>query len=225
MNAARAPIPKVRKITFEQIVNDFRGMDPNDPGLWPLIPRIVVLAALFAILVACAAWFDWSSQLDTLDQHRAEESKLRDEWKAKKSQAINLAEYQKQLADIDRQFGALLKQLPNRTEMESLLIDVNQAGRGHGLQFVLWRPGSEAIREFYAELPIAIKVTGDYDDIGNFAADIAQLNRIVTLRDITITTPDKASGLVMEANAVTYRYLDEEEVAKQRREKAAEKKK
>ena len=217
-------LKKKRGPSLEQILNDFRHMDPNDPGLWPLIPRIAVLVALLLVIVAASAWFDWSGQLEVLDQHRAEEAKLREEWKVKKSQAINLTEYQKQLADIDRQFGALLKQLPNRTEMESLLIDVNQAGRGHGLQFLLWRPGSEAIKDFYAELPITIKVTGSYDDIGNFAADIAQLNRIVTLRDISISTPQAGGGLIMDANAVTYRYLDDEEVAKQRREKAAAKK-
>jgi type IV pilus assembly protein PilO len=206
-------------ISFEQIVNDFRQIDPNDPGVWPLVPRVVVLSALFIIVVGCAWWFDWSTQLDTLDQRRQEEVKLKDEWLGKKRQAVNLDEYKRQLADIDRQFGALLRQLPNRSEMEALLVDVNQAGRGRGLQFELWRPGTESVKEFYAELPIELRVTGSYADLGNFAADVAKLPRIVTLRDIVIESA--VNGLKMDATAVTYRYLDDEEVAKQKREKSA----
>jgi len=154
-------------ISFEQIVNDFRQIDPNDPGVWPIVPRVVVLSALFIIVVGCAWWFDWSTQLDALDQRRQEEVKLKDEWLGKKRQAVNLDEYKRQLADIDRQFGALLRQLPNRSEMEALLVDVNQAGRGRGLQFELWRPGTESVKEFYAELPIELRVTGSYADLGN----------------------------------------------------------
>ncbi len=176
----------LRGLSFEQVINDFRQMDPNDPGVWPVVPRMVVLSVLFIILVGCAWWFDWSAQLDTLDQRRQEEVKLKDEWLDKKRQAVNLDEYKRQLADIDRQFGALLRQLPNRSEMEALLVDVNQAGRGRGLQFELWKPGTESVKEFYAELPIELRVTGSYADLGNFAADVAKLPRIVTLRDIDI---------------------------------------
>lgn len=219
MSGAKA-LQGLRGVSLEQILNDFRQIDPNDPGVWPLIPRIVVLSVLFAIVLGCAWWFDWSVQLDTLDQRRAEEVKLKDEWLGKKRQAVNLDEYKKQLADIDRQFGALLKQLPNRSEMEALLVDVNQAGRGRGLQFELWKPGTESVREFYAELPIALRVTGSYADLGNFAADVAKLPRIVTLRDIVIDS-EGGAGLKMDASAVTYRYLDDEEVAKQKREKSA----
>jgi type IV pilus assembly protein PilO len=209
----------LRGLSLEQVLNDFRQMDPNDPGVWPIVPRVVVLAILFVIVIGCAWWFDWSAQLETLDQRKAEEVKLKDEWLGKKRQAVNLDEYKRQLADIDRQFGALLKQLPNRSEMEALLVDVNQAGRGRGLQFELWKPGTESVKEFYAELPIALRVTGSYEDLGNFAADVAKLPRIVTLRDIAIESG--ASGLKMDASAVTYRYLDDEEVAKQKREKSA----
>ena len=210
----------LKGLSFEQVINDFRQIDPNDPGVWPVVPRIIVLTVLFIVVLGCAWWFDWRTQLETLDQRRQEEVKLKEEWLGKKRQAVNLDEYKRQLADIDRQFGALLKQLPNRSEMEALLVDVNQAGRGRGLQFDLWKPGSESVREFYAELPIALRVTGSYSDIGNFAADVAKLPRIVTLRDIVIESVG-ANGLKMDASAVTYRYLDDEEVAKQKREKAA----
>jgi type IV pilus assembly protein PilO len=210
----------MRGLSMEQIVNDFRQMDPNDPGVWPVLPRIIVLSVLFVLVVAAAWWFDWSAQLDTLEQRRQEEVKLKDEWLGKKRQAVNLDEYKRQLADIDREFGALLKQLPNRSEMEALLVDVNQAGRGRGLQFDLWKPGSESVKEFYAELPISLRVTGSYSDLGDFAADVAKLPRIVTLRDIVIESAG-SSGLKMDASAVTYRYLDDEEVAKQKRDKSA----
>ncbi|MEC5384567.1 type 4a pilus biogenesis protein PilO [Uliginosibacterium sp. H3] len=219
MNAPKA-FQSMRGLNFEQIVNDFRQIDPNDPGVWPVAPRVVVLAVVFIVTIGCAWWFDWSTQLETLDQRKEEEVKLKDEWLGKKRQAVNLDEYKRQLADIDRQFGALLKQLPNRSEMEALLVDVNQAGRGRGLQFELWKPGTESVREFYAELPIALRVTGTYSDLGNFAADVAKLPRIVTLRDIVVESAG-ANGLKMDASAVTYRYLDDEEVAKQKREKSA----
>jgi len=210
----------LRGLSFEQVVNDFRQIDPNDPGVWPIVPRVVVLAVLFIIVVGCAWWFDWSAQLDMFDQRRQEEVRLKEEWLGKKRQAVNLDEYKRQLADIDRQFGALLKQLPNRSEMEALLVDVNQAGRGRGLQFELWKPGTESVKEFYAELPISLRVTGSYADLGNFAADVAKLPRIVTLRDIVIEAAG-ANGLKMDASAVTYRYLDDEEVAQKKREKSA----
>jgi len=209
-----------RSFNLDQIVNDFRQMDPNDPGVWPIVPRVVVLVVLFILVIVAAWWFDWSAQLDTLDQRRVEEVKLKEEWLGKKRQAVNLDEYKRQLADIDRQFGALLKQLPNRSEMEALLVDVNQAGRGRGLQFDLWKPGVESVREFYAELPISLRVTGNYADLGNFAADVAKLPRIVTLRDIVIESAG-TNTLKMDASAVTYRYLDDEEVSKQKREKSA----
>jgi len=214
---------RMRGISLEQIANDFRQMDPNNPGVWPLAPRILVLLALFVLVVVGAWWLDWRDQLDALEQRHQEESKLKEEWLGKKKQAVNLDEYKRQLADIDRQFGALLKQLPNRSEMEALLVDVNQAGRGRGLQFELWKPGTEAAKEFYAELPISLRVTGSYSDLGNFAADVAKLPRIVTLRDIVVEAGTGGS-LKMDASAVTYRYLDDEEVAKQRREKSAAKK-
>lgn len=204
-------------LRLDRIISDFRGLNPNDPGVWPLAPRLAAVAGILIAVVAAAWWFDWKGQLDTLEQSRQEESRLKDEWLNKKRQAVNLDEYRKQLAEIDRQFGALLKQLPNRSEMESLLIDVNQAGRGRGLQFEYWKPGQEAPKEFYAEMPIAISVTGSYHDLGQFVSDVAKLPRIVTLRDIVVVTKD--ADLKMDASAVTYRYLDDEEIAKQKRDK------
>lgn len=210
-------LQRLREVRFDQLVDDFREMDPNDPGLWPLGPRIVVLLAILLLVLGGAWYFDWSSQNEQLDQKRQEETQLKDEWLNKKKQAVNLDEYRKQLADIDRQFGALLKQLPNRTEMDNLLVDVNQAGLGRGLQFDLWKPGNEQVREFYAEVPVSITVLGAYHDIGNFVGDVAKLSRIVTLNDVALTTDDKSGGLKMDATAVTYRYLDSDEVAQQRK--------
>lgn len=215
---------KMSEIRFDQIVDDFRQLDPNDPGVWPVVPRATVLVVLFVLGLVAAWWFVWQDQLTQLDQKQQEEQQLKDDWLNKKRQAVNLDEYKKQLAEIDRQFGALLKQLPNKSEMESLLMDVNQAGRGRGLQFELWKPGTENLKEFYAELPITLRVTGSYNDLGTFASDVAKLPRIVTLSDIAIETA-KDGNLHMDAQAVTYRYLDEEEVAKQRRDKAAKNKK
>ncbi|GAA5162305.1 type 4a pilus biogenesis protein PilO [Viridibacterium curvum] len=216
--AAPALTQRMRGIQLDQIINDFKQLDPNDPGMWPIAPRVLTLVALLIVLVGCAYWFDWSDQLTTLEDRKLSEVKLREEWVGKKRQAVNLEEYQKQLADIDRQFGALLKQLPNRSEMEALLVDVNQAGRGRGLQFDLWKPGAEAVKDFYAELPISLRVTGSYSDLGNFAADVAKLPRIVSLRDIVIES--KSGVLQLDTSAVTYRYLDDEEIAQKRREKA-----
>nr|WP_183637042.1 type 4a pilus biogenesis protein PilO [Niveibacterium umoris] len=214
---------KLSEIRFDRIVQDFRQLDPNDPGLWPLAPRIAALVGILVVLLGVAWWFDWKSQGEELEQKLQEESQLKEEWLGKKRQAVNLDEHRKQLAEIDRQFGALLKQLPSKTEMENLLIDVNQAGLGRGLQFELWKPGTEQLRDFYAEVPVAIRITGNYHDIGNFVGDVAKLPRIVTLNEIALET-NKDGSLKMDAVALTYRYLDDAEVAKQRRDKAAQNK-
>jgi len=214
----------MKDLRLDRIINDFRQLDPNDPGVWPLAPKVAALFLILVVAVAAGWWFDWKDKFESLETARQQEMKLKEEWIGKKRQAVNLDEYRKQLAEMNRQFGALLKQLPNRSEMESLLIDINQAGRGRGLQFELWRPGQEAIKEFYAELPIALTITGNYHDFGQFVSDVAKLPRIVTLRDVQVG-PGKDGTLRMDASAMTYRYLDEEEVAKQRREKAAAAKK
>ena len=214
----------MKGIDFQRLAKDFKGLDPSDPGVWPLAPRVAVLVVLLIATVGAFWWFDWQDQLGVLEQRQAEELKLRDEWKAKKHQAINLDEYRRQLADIDHQFGALLRQLPNKTEMESLLSDINQAGLGRGLQFDLFKPGSDNIKDFYAEMPITVSITGNYQDLGAFASDISRMPRIVTLNDISLEA-GKDAPLKLNGTATTYRYLDEEEVAQKRQaEKDAAKK-
>lgn len=220
--ALRIPIEQLRSLDFQSLARDFKGLDPNDPGQWPLLPRVTFLLAVFFAIVLGGWWLDWSDQWSQLESKREEETRLKQEWKEKKEQAVNLPEYKRQLSEIDRQFGALLKQLPNRSEMEALLADINQAGLGRGLQFELFKPGSEVMKDFYAELPIAVRVIGNYHDLGEFVSDVAQMPRIVTLNDIAIET-QKDGVLKFDATAVTYRYLDDEEVAKLRKEKAKEK--
>lgn len=209
---------------FQTLIADFRTLDPKDPGLWPVLPRIIILIGMFLLVLLLGWWFGWRVQFEELDTKVQQEATLKEEWKAKKAQAVNLEEYQKQLAEINRSFGALLKQLPNASEMESLLVDINQAGLGRGLQFELFKPGTEQMRDFYAELPISIRVTGSYHDLGAFTGDIAKLPRIVTLNDIDVSGVKEGGGtLMMTAIAKTFRYLDEAEIAQQRKAKAAEK--
>jgi type IV pilus assembly protein PilO len=198
-------------------LDELRRLNPRDIGSWPALPKLGLLLALVAVILVGGWWFDWSGQWDEYNAARGQEDTLRTQYLDKKKQAINLDAYRKQLADIEQSFGAMLKQLPNRSEMEALLSDINQAGLGRGLQFELFKPaGSEAMSDFYAELPIEIKVMGNYHDIGAFASDVSQLSRIVTLNNIALA-PDKDGNLVMDATARTFRYLDEEEVAAQRR--------
>lgn len=208
-------------LDFKSLIEDFKTLDAKDPGLWPLLPRIVILIGFFIVLLSAAWWFGWSTQLVELDGKRQQEAKLKDEWLGKKKQAINLEENRKQLAEIDRSFGALLRQLPSKAEMETLLVDINQAGLGRGLQFELFKPGNEVAKDFYAELPITIKLLGNYHDLGAFTGDIAKLSRIVTLNDLDIAA-GKDSTLAMTAVAKTFRYLDEDELAKIKKEKAAQ---
>ncbi|MDD3326851.1 MAG: type 4a pilus biogenesis protein PilO [Zoogloea sp.] len=215
-------LENLRTLDVQSLLRDFKGLDPNDPGQWPLAPRVATLLAIFLVIVVGGWWFDWSEQLTVLETKEREEAVLKEDWVGKKRQAVNLPEYRRQLSEIDRQFGALLKQLPNRSEMESLLADINQAGLGRGLQFELFKPGTEVMKDFYAELPIAVRVTGSYHDLGEFVGDVAQMPRIVTLNDIAIET-QKDGVLKFDATAMTYRYLDDEEVARLRKEKAKEK--
>ncbi|MBC8007452.1 MAG: type 4a pilus biogenesis protein PilO [Prolixibacteraceae bacterium] len=198
-------------------LDDFRRLNPRDIGSWPALPKIGALFILLLLLVFAGYWFDWQNQLDELARNRAKEQDLRTAFLDKKKQAVNLDAYRKQLAEIEESFGEMLKQLPNKSEMEALLTDINQAGLGRGLQFELFRPApAETRSEFYAELPITIKLGGNYHDIGAFASDISQLSRIVTLNDILLST-SKGGGLTLDAVAKTFRYLDDSEVAAQRR--------
>jgi type IV pilus assembly protein PilO len=197
-------------------LDDIRRLNIREAGNWPLLPKVVVLTLIFVVIVTVGALLDWRDQLESLDRVQAEEGKLKESYALKKAKAVNLELYVQQLREIEQSFGALLKQLPNKSEMDALLTDINQAGLGRGLQFELFKPAAqEKLADFYAELPIAVKVTGTYHDMGAFASDVAQLPRIVTLNDLTITN-DKGT-LVMDAVAKTFRYLDEDELAKQRR--------
>ncbi len=205
------------QVDFQKIADEFRYLNPNDPGAWPLIPKVVILAGWFLAVLIAGWWFVWSDQLTELETKEQEEQTLRQQYLEKKRQAINLDLYTQQLADIDRSFGALLKQLPNKSEIESLLIEINQAGLGRGLQFELFRPGNEEFKDFYAELPIAVRINGTYHDIGAFAADIAKLPRIVTLNNIAITPMKDGGLLTLDATTKTFRYLDDEEVARQKK--------
>jgi len=197
-------------------LDDLRNLNPRDIGSWPALPKLGVLVLLLIVLVFAGYWFDWQNQLEELARDRAKEQDLRTAFLDKKKQAVNLEAYRKQLAEIEESFGEMLKQLPNKSEMEALLTDINQAGLGRGLQFELFRPApAETRSEFYAELPITIRLAGNYHDIGAFASDISQLSRIVTLNDVALST--SKNGLVLDATAKTFRYLDDSEVAAQRK--------
>ncbi|TMG87882.1 MAG: pilus assembly protein PilO [Betaproteobacteria bacterium] len=197
-------------------LDDIRRLNIREAGNWPLLPKIMILGLLFLLIVLAGGFFDWRDQFEELDKAQDTETKLKEAYASKKAKAVNLELYVQQLKEIEQSFGALLKQLPNKSEMDALLTDINQAGLGRGLQFELFRPATtEKMAEFYAELPISVRVTGTYHDMGAFASDVAQLPRIVTLNDVGIVN-DKGT-LTMEATAKTFRYLDEEEVAKQRK--------
>ncbi len=196
-------------------LDDFRRLNFREAGSWPLAAKIVVLSFLVIIILAAGAWFDWKDQYEALDTAKGEENKLREQYAQKKVKAINFELYVQQLKEVEQSFGALVKQLPNRAEIDALLTDINQAGLGRGLQFELFRPAAqEKMADFYAELPIAIRITGNYHDMGAFASDVAQLPRIVTLNDISIT--NTGGSLALDATAKTFRYLDEDEIARQR---------
>lgn len=197
-------------------LDDIRQLNIREAGSWPLLPKAIVLGAIFLVIVAAGAFLDWKDQYEVLDVAKQEEGKLKEQYATKKAKAINFDLYVQQLKEIEQSFGALLKQLPNKSQMEALLVDINQAGLGRGLQFELFRPAqSETVRDFYAELPINVKVTGNYHDMRAFASDIGQLPRIVTLNDINLNV-GKDGTLTMDTIAKTFRYLDEEEVATQR---------
>ena len=209
-----------------------RYLDPKRIGSAPILVKLGVMLVVLLLIVGASWYFDWQDQLDRIQAETNKEEGLRKTFLEKKTEAVNLPLYQKQLEDIEKQFGALLKQLPGKSEMDALLTDINQAGLGRGLQFELFRPSaSESRRDFYAELPIAIRVTGSYHDMGAFASDISKLSRIVTLENVALTPASAttkgggaASMLTMDATARTFRYLDEAEVAQQRKSASPAKK-
>ena len=196
-------------------LEDIRRLNIREVGNWPVLPKLFILTAIVVVIVALGALLDWKDQYEALEQDRVEETKLKDQYSQKKAKAINFDLYVQQLKEVEQSFGALVKQLPNRSEIDALLTDINQAGLGRGLVFELFKPAAqERMADFYAELPISIRITGNYHDMGAFASDVAQLPRIVTLNDVAIA--NEKGTLTLEAVAKTFRYLDEEEVAKQR---------
>jgi type IV pilus assembly protein PilO len=197
------------------LLEELKNVDPKTPGSWPWPIKIGAFLVIFVAVVAVGAVADWQGQWESLQGIKQEESQLRDTFLAKKKEAINLDIIKKQLLETQQSFGALLKQLPSKSEMDALLTDINQAGLGRGLQFDLFRPGAEVATGVFTEQPITIRVTGNYDDLGKFSSDISQLPRIVTLNDISIAPA--GTGLSMDATAKTYRYLDEDELAAQKK--------
>lgn len=198
-------------------LDELRNLDPKNIGSWPALPKLGALLLALLILIIASYLLDWKDQLEATDAAKLKEMTLRETFLAKKKQAIDIDAYRKQLAEIEKSFGTLLKQLPGKSEMEALLTDINQAGLGRGLQFELFKPAAaEHLSEFYAELPITIRVTGDYHDMGAFATDISKLSRIVLLNDVQLMQ-GKDGVLTMNAVAKTYRYLDDDEIARQRK--------
>ena len=210
---------------FEGAASQFRGLNPNEPGQWPGLPKVLTWAGVALIMVVVGWFMLLSSAHDELDAEHAKEPVLKQDYRGKLGQAVNLSELRKQKLQVEEYVTQLEKQLPGKAEMDALLSDINQAGLGRGLQFELFRPGQVAVKDYYAELPIAIRVSGRYHDIGSFAADIANLSRIVTLHNLSIhsasaSTRDATGLLSMEATARTYRYLDSSELEEIRKNAA-----
>ncbi len=197
-------------------LEDFNNIDFKNAGSLPIPVKLVLLGFLSLVLIGLGYWFLWSPEIDELEQAKAKEQELRQTFLAKKAQAVKIEAYKQQMIDIEKTFGALLKQLPDKSQMDGLLTDINQAGLGRGLEFELFKPGQEIAADFYAEMPIQIRIIGNYHDIGAFATDISKLSRIVTLNDLSIapiSIAGKESVLTLEAVAKTYRYLDTSEIA------------
>jgi type IV pilus assembly protein PilO len=205
------------------LIQELRGLDPRDPGRWPFAVRALTIAVCFVIVaVALIYFFVWQDRMPQLQQRQDQEQQLRSEYHTKHAKAVNLAVYKQQLADIEKSFGALLRQLPSKTEVPNLLVDISQTGLAAALQEKLFQPGQEVKQDFYAELPIKITLTGSYHDFGAFVSGIAALPRIVTLHDIQITPLEKTGGfdqLQLDVTAKTYRYLDDDEIAAAEAEK------
>ena len=207
------------------VLDELRSLDPRDPGRWPFAARIAAVAVCFLVVaVGLIYFFVWTDRMPELQQRENQEQQLRSEFRAKHSKAINLAVYKQQLTDIEKSFGALLRQLPSKTEVPNLLVDISQTGLAAALEEKLFQPGQEVKKDFYAELPIHIQLTGSYHEFGAFVSGIAALPRIVTLHDIQITpvSKDKSATydqLQLDLTAKTYRYLDDDEVAAAEAEK------
>lgn len=201
--------------------DDFNNIDFNNAGSLPIPVKVVLLSVIALLIVAAGYFFLWSGEIDAYEQAGAKEQELRATFLAKKGQAVKIEAYRQQMVDIENTFGALLKQLPDRSEMDGLLTDINQSGLGRGLEFELFKPGQEVVADFYAEMPIEIKLLGNYHDIGAFATDVSKLSRIVTLNNLSISPVGKnlkggGGTLSLQAIAKTYRYLDSSEIASKR---------
>lgn len=215
-----------RRLDLSRVRLQFQGLNGRHPGLWPLLPRLVLCLLLLAAIVAVGYSLHWRDLHEQLQAGQAEELRLKTQYTEKIRQAINLEALRKQKEQVDQIVGQLEKQLPSKAEMDALLSDINQAGVGRGAQLQLFKPGQVVVRDYYAELPINVRVSGSFNDLGAFASDLANLPRIVTLNNLVISLPDRSTALTMEAVAKTFRYLDTEEIAQQRqaaaRRKAAE---
>jgi type IV pilus assembly protein PilO len=205
------------------IAAQFEGLQGRHPGLWPLAPRLLCAAGVMAAAIGLGYFFYWSGQFEEQETLAAQEQTLRNDYRAKIAQAINLEALEAQQQQVNRYVERLEKQLPSKAEMAALLSDINQAGLGRGLQFELFKPGQVVVKDYYAELPIDIKVTGSYHDIGEFAADMAKMPRIVTLNNLSLNT-GKDGVLSLDAVAKTFRYLDQEELDKQTQDRKKKKK-
>jgi len=214
---ATKQLPKINFAALQQaLLGQFRGLNTREPASWPVLPRGALCLALMVAIVA-ALWFTWLNGSDVeLEAEQKKEIALREDYSKKLAQAVNLDALKKQREQVQQYVTQLEKQLPSKAEMDALLSDINQAGLGRSLSFELFRPGSVSVKEYYAELPIALRVTGRFHDVGSFAADVANLSRIVTLNNLTVL-PAKDGSLVMDATAKTFRYLDGDEVAAQRK--------
>jgi type IV pilus assembly protein PilO len=202
----------------DNAAGQFRNLNPNEPGQWPALPKVAAFLAAAAVAVGLGWFLVIKTATEELEIARADEPRLQADYVSRLRQAVNLNELRKQKLQVQEYVTQLEKQLPGKAEMDALLSDINQAGLGRGLQFELFRPGQVQVKEYYAELPISIRVNGRYHDLGSFAADIANLSRIVTLHNLNIApvARDTAGNLSMEATARTYRYLDQAEIAEQR---------
>ncbi len=210
-------------LNLNALVDEFKRTNWQDPGTWHVAPQALVLLAVLIAVPVAGFFADTQGQIEQLEAGRTQEEDLKKQYLGKKKQAINLDLHRQQLREIDTQFGALLRQLPNKSQMDALLVDINQAGLGRGLQFELFKPAAnEAVSDFYAELPISVKVIGTYHDMGAFASDVGQLSRIVTLNDVSIAA-QKDGNLTMDATARTFRYLSDDEVNAQRKAAAPKK--
>lgn len=212
-------------MNFSNILEEIKNVNPKTPGNWPLPIKLGALTLMLVGIVIIGALFDWQDEWNKLSTIREEEGKLKESYKEKMKQAVNLDLIKKQLIETQQSFGALLKQLPTKSEMAALLTDINQAGLGRGLSFELFKPSAEVITGEFTEQPITIKVMGNYDDLGKFSSDISMLPRIVTLNEISISQPKEGQLLVMDAIAKTFRYLDENEISAQKRDESLAKKK